>query len=701
MAGESGRARRSAWDMIPVQEAIDIVLQAAAEVSGGSCKIRRVRAGQEALGLVLAEPLLAKGAHPPFDASIFDGYAIGSGSETCELQLVGAVAAGDASGRVALQPGTCAWVTTGAPVPPGTASVVKIEDTTSASGVITVSELPDPGQGVRAAGCDVAAGAEVLPAGHALSAGDIGTAISAGYDELPVWSDLRVAVLSTGSELAAPGAELRDGQIWDSNGPMLAAQVAEAAPGAKVECHRIPDNMDETLAALQRVCAACDVVISSGGVSMGDRDFVAPSLAQLGTQHFGRVFMKPGKPTCFATVPKAGGGACLAFGLPGNPVSAWTTFQLFVRPTLRVLGGAAGVDDAVCPVTAGVPLLTPLTLDPVRPEYHRVLLVSLSGVAHGSSRSSIDPTAWWSDKSSQPSIASWAHPLHAASVPLSRGTLLAVSTGVQRSSRLLSTRRANGLLLLPPASATRQVLGAGERAPVLWLGNPITLCAAEEEELLKSAASHVQSPAPSVCGCGAVHRAGPSSAESHAAHPTGAKQRSAKPPLDVFLSVITVSTRASVGAYADESGPATVAAVGGISALNVVHTYTAIVPDGLEAVRGAVRDAEARWEEACSAQRGGTPHLILTSGGTGFSKTDCTPEAVQPLLAKQAPGFVHALLAGGLQHTPMAVLARPAAGVTQAGSLLVTLPGSVKAVKEGVQALQRVLPHALALTCKE
>jgi molybdopterin molybdotransferase len=288
----------------------------------------------EALDRVLAEDVESPIDVPPFDSSAMDGYAVVAGPED-ELEIVGESRAGHpASERV--RPGTAIRISTGAALPEGATAVVPLEGTTT-DGVDARVQVRGSiaGDNVRRAGEDVRAGRVVLAAGTLLGPAELGVAASVGRAELRCARRPRVAVLVTGDELTEPGRPLAPGGIYSSNGLALAGQVERA--GALVTAREmVPDTAAQTRAALSRALDDADVVLVSGGVSVGPHDHVKPALAELHVEErFWGVRLRPGKPTWFGTR-----GHALVFGLPGNPVSAMVGFHLFVRPALAALQGA-------------------------------------------------------------------------------------------------------------------------------------------------------------------------------------------------------------------------------------------------------------------------------------------------------------------------------------------------------------------------
>ena len=291
-----------------------------------------------ALGRVLAEDLRASSPLPPFDNSQMDGYALRAADAPragARLPVAFEVFAGDTPGR-ALPPGACARVFTGAPVPAGADSVEMQEEVVRRGASARFRRAASPGRFVRPAGSDLAAGSIALPRGSVLDAGAVGLAAALGEAEVLVHRRPRVGVLATGDEIAPLGRAARPGAIPDSNTHALAAAVLDAGAVPVV----LPLARDD-LASLQRALEAAsglDALVTTGGVSVGDRDLVRAALAEAGARlSFWRVAMRPGRPFTFGRL-----GRQLLFGLPGNPASALVTFELFARPALRALQGLAG-----------------------------------------------------------------------------------------------------------------------------------------------------------------------------------------------------------------------------------------------------------------------------------------------------------------------------------------------------------------------
>jgi molybdopterin molybdotransferase len=312
---------------------------------------------------VLASDLVSAMHVPPQDNSSMDGYAVRVADVT-EKGVVLNVSQRIAAGHAAqpLQPGTCARIFTGAPLPAGADAVVMQEDTREVGGdlhAVHIDVVPAPGQWVRRAGEDVTRGAVVLPRGTRLSPASLGLAAGIGMAHLNVMARPRVALFSTGDELVMPGEvapeAMKPGAIYNSNRFFLRALLQRL--GCEVsDLGIVPDQRDLTLAALKTAADHHDLILTSGGVSVGEEDHIKPAVQQLGSLDLWQIAMKPGKPFAYGTVRRdAGAGAdaaqpCHFIGLPGNPVSSFVTFLLLVRPFLLRLQGAE------------VPVLQPVTL---------------------------------------------------------------------------------------------------------------------------------------------------------------------------------------------------------------------------------------------------------------------------------------------------------------------------------------------------
>jgi molybdopterin molybdotransferase len=312
--------------LLSIDEALARVLARAAPLEAEEVDVGA------AAGRVLAESALAGIDLPPFASSAMDGFALRAADTPGTLAVVGRVAAGSPSTRVVGQ-GEAMAISTGGAVPEGADAVVPIELVADGGSTVSVPSAVSNAENVRPRGGDLAAGAEVVAAGVRLGAAHVGALAAAGVARVRCGRRPRVAILVTGSELRAAGEALGPGEIHDSNGAMLAVQVASAG-GEPERLPAVRDDVEATREAVARGLEA-DVLITTGGVSVGEHDLVRASGAALGLEEvFWGVSVRPGKPISFGA--RSG---TLAFGLPGNPVSALVGFELFVRPALLALQG--------------------------------------------------------------------------------------------------------------------------------------------------------------------------------------------------------------------------------------------------------------------------------------------------------------------------------------------------------------------------
>jgi len=398
----------SLYDMLPINDALNIVLRVVKPLT-----IERV-ATAEADGRVLAEEIRSPENVPPFRASTVDGFAVIASDHGAPRKVVDNITAGVAD-RPALQQGTAARIMTGAPLPDGADSVEMIEFSHLDNGAVTFDRPVNPGENVRPIGIDISDGDVVLRAGSIVGAPEVGLLMTLGVTQIECFRRPTVAVLSTGDELVEPGEPLRPGAIRDSNRYALMSAIREAG-GVPVSLGRAIDDRELQTRMIREGVDRGDVLITSGGVSVGDRDFIKPALEELGTVHFGRINFRPGMPLTFAEI-----GPKLVFGLPGNPVSSLVTFESFVRPALRAMQG----DPHPLRPLVEVELEHDFRRPGGRLEYHRAI------------------------------------------VRYSGGRLRARSTGLQISSRLLSMVGSNGMVVLVEGEGT---LPAGSVVPALLTG---------------------------------------------------------------------------------------------------------------------------------------------------------------------------------------------------------------------------------------
>ncbi|CAB3930606.1 molybdopterin molybdotransferase MoeA [Achromobacter insolitus] len=317
----------------------------------------------DAAGRVLAADLTATVDIPPADNSAMDGYALrvadwGAG---VRLPIQQRCYAGEMPEP--LKPGHAIRLFTGSLIPEGADTVVMQEDTVEAHGQVEISRPPAPGQHIRRRGEDTLAGAPLLAAGTVLEAAHVALMASQGLARVEVFGQLRVGILTTGDELVLPGQPRAAEQIYNSNGPMLAA-LARGMGALPVHVLHARDTEADLLAAFKTLLADCDLVLSVGGVSVGERDLVKPALAALGGElSLWKVRMKPGKPVALAQIDGKP-----VVGLPGNPVSAYAVYTLLVTPLIRRMQGR----DALFPPISQLPLRTEHPRQDSREEFLRV-----------------------------------------------------------------------------------------------------------------------------------------------------------------------------------------------------------------------------------------------------------------------------------------------------------------------------------------
>ena len=410
--------------MVPLDDAINRVLERCSPLPPGPVPT------PEAVGLVLAGDVVATEPVPPFANTAMDGYAVRAADTTdapVTLPVVTEVAAGHPADRP-LRPGEAMRIFTGAPVPDGADAVVMVERTERLDGgrSVRIDVRVEPGNHLRAAGEDLAAGERVFGPGDEVTPARLGVLASLGVQEVVAHPRPRVGVMSTGDELVTGTTPLRPGQIRDSNRPTLLALAVQAG-FEPVDLGRVPDDEDAISAAIERGARSCDAVMSSGGVSMGDIDLVRVVLDRIGDMHWMQVAIRPAKPLAFGVVPGPEGSPIPVFGLPGNPVSSMVSFALFARPGLRRLAGypEERLHLPRLPAVAGEPLTR-------RPDGKLHFVRVVAGVDPGD------------------------------------GALRVWSSGGQGSHQLGAMARADGLAVLPDGEG----VAAGQPVSVILLGEP-------------------------------------------------------------------------------------------------------------------------------------------------------------------------------------------------------------------------------------
>jgi molybdenum cofactor synthesis domain-containing protein len=374
-----------------------------------------------AAGRILALDIVAPADHPPFPASTMDGFAVVAADPSPWREIIGTQPAGSVI-DTEVHDGEAIRIMTGAPIPAGADAVVPVESTSPAEDHVVIhQEDVRPGANIRPVGSDLGKDDLVVLAGLRLQPPHIGLIASLGIAEIEVARKPRISIIATGDEVIEPGAPLQPGQIYDANRFGLATAVIEA--GAEISWIGLaPDNRDHLQTLIEQRMVTDDIILTSGGVSMGDMDYIKAILFESPdvTVHFRKLYMKPGKPLNFATR-----GDTLIFGLPGNPVSSLVTFELFLRPAIGIMSGTTEPDRPRVRVE-----LTQPTTPSDRIEYQRGLVVVSSD-----------------------------------------GRLHASSTGAQQSSRLASFVGANALLVIPPRERPYK---SGEMIDALLLSPPVS-----------------------------------------------------------------------------------------------------------------------------------------------------------------------------------------------------------------------------------
>jgi len=380
----------------------------------------------ESRGLVLAGPVIAQERVPPFANAAVDGYALRAADTEAapvELPVVGEVAAGAVSDR-GVEPGTAIRIMTGAPLPEGCDAIVMVEDTERLPGNrVMIGRSVKVGDGIRGAGSDVVAGASLFGAGTVVTPMVEGVLASVNAGALEAFPRVRVGVISTGDELVDNGGPLAPGQIRESNRAMLVRIIAEAG-AESLDLGIVRDDESLLESALRGAVdeRGCDVLVTSGGVSMGDYDVVKTVLGRIADMSWFQVAMKPAKPFAFGTLVSVSGRIVPVFGLPGNPVSSLMSFELIARPALRAMMGHP---------------------EPFRPVVRAVLDETLARRPDGKVHFDRVHARWGSD-----------------------GRVHVVRTGPQGSHQLASTAIANAIIAVPDGEG----IASGDEVECTFLG---------------------------------------------------------------------------------------------------------------------------------------------------------------------------------------------------------------------------------------
>lgn len=375
--------------MLSVDEALAFLLKGATPVAD----MEQV-ATLAASGRVLAQAQHSTFSVPSLDNTSMDGYAVNSAdcaSGEARLPVSQRIPAGSVPQQLAR--GTAARIFTGAPIPPGADAVVMQELCTQDGDAVIVKHRPEPGEWVRRVGEDILAGNEILSAGMKLRPQDTGLAASVGIAALPLYRRLKVAVFFTGDELVMPGEPLPAGRIYNSNRFTLNGLLQQL--GCEVADYGIvPDRLDATRKVLREAAAGNDLIVTSGGVSVGEEDHVKPAVEAEGRLDMWKIAVKPGKPLAFGEVNAGAGHKAHFIGLPGNPVSSFVTFLVFVRPFILRCQGVARVEPLSYPLRADFDWMKPDS----RREFLRVKLNAAGGLElYPNQSSAVLTSAVWAD----------------------------------------------------------------------------------------------------------------------------------------------------------------------------------------------------------------------------------------------------------------------------------------------------------------
>lgn len=697
------------------------------------------------LGRILAEDIISKENFPPFPASIMDGYAVVAplepdtyplakfsklaGKDAVTLSSEPGSARGDlleagvtsSSSDTSTTPSEVVYITTGAPVPNGYNAVIQVEETerfTDSNGkdMVKIKKSVEIHENIRKVGSDMHEGELILRKLTTLNSSDLGLLATCGILNVNVYKKPVIGVMSTGNEVVDfAETSIREGQIRDSNRISLISSFITDGYEVK-DLGILPDNYDKIKEEILLAGQSCDIIVTSGGVSMGAADFVKPIIREIGTIFFEKLDLKPGKPTTFGTFNVKNKDniekKIFFYGLPGNPVSCYVTKFLFINPLLKKL---QGITSSQCLPTQ-IPIRyigKNLKRDSGRVEYQRISIYRASSGKY-------------------------------------KGELVGETTGFQRSSRLLSVREAHGLirvlpgkedvkegemfealllstsatnLLSPPSSSIslfplaalfdegekereekREKEREEERNKV-GDGQDYITCTCCSNSSIKSFYSSLtdkkSAPAETTTSLAtSLPSLPPTSTHSNPPPVTSSSPQIIKPiNSDVFstfsteflasknissptdwriirTAILTISDRASQGVYQDLSGPEMekqLSALASIENYPVVFHIVArqIVSDDPAEIKQVVENWTSPLREEAGLSR---VDFILTSGGTGFGLRDTTPETIRALLHRESPGISQALLNEGLRFTPLALLSRPVSG-TRYASFIATLPG--------------------------
>lgn len=375
--------------MLTIAQARQQMAQSATPIQEYECRLL-----QQAFKRVLAEDYCAQVDSPPADNSAMDGYAFQRPSEPPPWQLRVSQTINAGSAPQPLEPGTAARIFTGANIPLG-ANVVALQELCEPQGThILIQQSPSEGGNIRPRGQDFSRGHILARAGELLHAAKLGLLAAGGHSQLRVLRAPRVALINTGSELVEPGTALQSGQIYNSNATVLSALLANWGCTVTQQIH-VTDNLEKTQAALAGAAGEIDLIVTSGGVSVGDEDHVKTAMTALGKLDWWRICMKPGKPLAFGFIANEKGRATPVIGLPGNPVSSFVTAVLFVKSFINGLYGRADKETQMSALYA--PATFGIDAPQTRPEFLRVQMRAEGLVPYPNQSSGILSSLAWAD----------------------------------------------------------------------------------------------------------------------------------------------------------------------------------------------------------------------------------------------------------------------------------------------------------------
>ena len=643
--------RQSKYPMLSVKECTKIIMKQIDK--NDEKKERETISVNDGFNRILYDDVKAMFNIPEYPTSMMDGYAIKYDNLAVNnVYKVKDIVVPGLKQNVSIKNDEIYYITTGGALPNDTDCVVKIEDTKimrDKSCVQIVKKPKNKDQYIREPGCDMKKDSIILKKGALIESSDIGILSMNGISTVKVYKNINIGIISTGNELCDANDLYTKTtyEYFDCNRPMLISLCKEIINnnGNIIDGGILNDEIKTIKPKILSLIndKHCKIIISTGGVSMGSRDHIKPILNDIGTIHFGRVSIKPGKPTTFGTITNDNDtDTCYYFGLPGNPCSAYVCFKIFVEPAIKYLigynkfncGGIFGLPPIQCE------LLTPIKCDPERPIFH--------------------PSKIYWDKFKNNN----------------KGSYIGVSSGFNKSSKLLSIHNINCLLRIPQQNG---ILKQGTIVKGLVVGK----LTAEMPPKINSNTEQIVMHT----GCACCHPTNNDDNKSNTTTHSSLKHHQPHIQTIINVGILVISDRASKGIYTDKSGPTAhdllTKYYNNDKTFTIDTIKTTIVPDEALDIKNTIYNyIEHNY------------HLILTLGGTGFSNRDITPEITKKIIDKECPGIIHLMFMESLKITPYACLARYTAGIKD-NSLIINLPGNPKAVSECLNAIKFVLPHAL------